>query len=99
MEFIDEILATFLETSVDLVQAIDSAGLTGDADKATYAAHTLKGSLRSIGAEPLAALCQDLEQFASSGDMASFAELASQVPAGFNKLRLDIEAMTRDRAA
>lgn len=99
LEFIGEILSTFLETSVDLVDAIQTAARDGDVDKAVYACHTLKGSLKSIGADPLAALCQDLESVSRSGDMHAFNVLARELPAGFALLRGEIDAVFQDRAA
>jgi HPt (histidine-containing phosphotransfer) domain-containing protein len=97
--FVHEILATFLETSVDLVEAIAVASRDGDAEKAIYAGHTLKGSLRSIGAEPLAALCQDLEVAVRASDWDTFRLLAKQIPVGFERLRAEIETLSRDEAA
>ena len=98
-EFIKEILSTFLESSVDLVDAIESAAREDDVDKALYATHTLKGSLKSIGAERVAALCQSLEVAARARDMASFHAMASEVPVGFDLLRMEICSLLQDEAA
>ena len=98
-EFIHEILATFLETSADLVEALAAAARDDDTEKAIYAGHTLKGSLRSIGAEPLASLCQDLELAVRAGDWDTFRTLAKQIPTGFERLRAEIEALPNDKAA
>ena len=99
LEFVQEILSTFLETSGDLLAGIDDAARKGDATKAVYAAHTLKGSLRSIGAEPLATLCNDLEQTARVGDMAVFASMSKHVAEGFKLLRAEIDAVDLKEAA
>lgn len=99
LEFIHEILSTFLETSVDLVEAIGAASRDGDSEKAIYAGHTLKGSLRSIGAEPLATLCQDLEVAVRANEWDTFRVLAREIPAGFDRLRAEIEVLFNDKAA
>lgn len=98
-EFVHEILSTFLETSVNLIDEIELASRDGDSQRAIYAGHTLKGSLRSIGAEPLAALCQDLEIAVRANDVDTYRALAKEIPIGFDKLRTEIEGLFRDKAA
>src|SRR5947209_4285761 len=82
-EFVQEILSTFLETSGDLVDAITQASKDGDSERAIYAGHTLKGSLRSIGAEPLATVCQNMEVAVRAKDWDTFRALATDIPIGF----------------
>lgn len=92
-EFILELLDTFVETAADLLEGIQAAAADRDTDKAIYAAHTLKGSSRSIGAEPLGNLCQTLEEAARCGDMDSFALMAQNLPETFKLLRREIETV------
>ncbi len=99
VEFIHEILSTFLETSVELVEAIAEASRDGDATRALYAGHTFKGSLRSIGAEPLATLCQDLEVAVRADDWDTYRLLAKGIPVGFESLRSEIECLFQEKAA
>ncbi len=69
-EFVGEIVETFLEQSPALVDALEEAVGDGDRERLRMAAHTLKGSGRSVGAVRLAGLCERLER----GDEA-FADL------------------------
>lgn len=98
-DFIIEILSTFLETSASLLDAMEAAARSGDSQKAVYVTHTLKGSLRSIGADSLASLCNDLEHIARAGDMARFSELSDKVVDGFGFLSSEIEKVNLGKAA
>jgi HPt (histidine-containing phosphotransfer) domain-containing protein len=98
-DFIEEILSTFLETAPDLLAGIEVAANQGDVTKAIYATHTLKGSARSVGAEPIGFLCEQLEQLAKTGDMGGFADLSKQVPEAFDALRAEMNHFLRARAA
>ena len=99
MEFVRDIICTFLETAVDLVNGLLAAGDAGDKDKAIYASHTLKGSARSVGAGPLGDLCEGLEKLARAGDMRGYAELVKSVPETFRLLGGELQAAIQARAA
>jgi HPt (histidine-containing phosphotransfer) domain-containing protein len=98
-DFVCEILATYLETAIELIEAIETAALEGASEKAVYASHTLKGSSRSIGAEPLGLICHELEHHARIGDMLAFSRLASCARPAFEKLERDIQGMFQELAA
>lgn len=99
IEFVHDIISTFMETAIDLVDGLEIAGRNQDAEKAIYAAHTLKGSARSVGAAPLGDLCEELEKFAREDDMQGFSELVGQVPVTFDLLRGELTAYIAPRAA
>ena len=98
-EFVRDILSTFLETAGDLVAALTKAGETSNAEKAIYAAHTLKGSSRSVGAVPLGDLCEALEKLARAGDMDGFREQARVTPDTFALLRQELGVVLSPKAA
>ena len=98
-EFVRDIISTFLETARNLVDAVVDAGANNDADKGVYAAHTLKGSARSVGAAPLGDLCEELEKLARAKDMAAFADLSTRVPEGFALLKNELEVVLTPKAA
>lgn len=60
-EFIHELLNEFWKSSPVLVKQIKDSVASGDEKQTTYAAHTLKGMCRTIGAERLADMCEALE--------------------------------------
>lgn len=90
-EFIQEILTTYVDTACELVESIHRAACDEDSDRALYAAHTLKGSSRSIGAERLAHVCHELEECAKSGDMQGYSSRAPQTAVEFTLLRQAIQ--------
>lgn len=99
MEFVCDILSTFMETAIDLVNGLVTAGDESNTEKAIYASHTLKGSARSIGAAPIGDLCEDLEKLARSGDMQAFRVLVKQVPVSFDELTGELTAFIQPLAA
>ena len=57
----DEIVQTWLRQSAQAVAAMSTAVRERDSCALRAAAHTLKGSSATVGAEALAAACSDLE--------------------------------------
>ncbi len=66
-EFEQEILATFLESAPDLMDALDRALESLDAPAVRHASHTLKGSSRSIGGQPFSKICEIIETNSKQG--------------------------------
>ncbi|HVW01131.1 MAG TPA: response regulator, partial [Planctomycetaceae bacterium] len=62
-----DVLDAFLEEGPQLVAAIDAAMARSDASELRRAAHTLKGSLRTIGAAPLSEQAAKIEAEAKAG--------------------------------
>ncbi|MEA2554290.1 MAG: two-component system, sensor histidine kinase and response regulator [Fimbriimonadaceae bacterium] len=98
-QFLQELLSTYVETATDLIKSIEFAAEEGATEKAIYSTHTLKGSSRSIGAEPMGELCQAMEQAARQGNMPLFIQLSRGIPAMFSKLRGEIDMLLLNRAA
>ena len=61
-----DLLAGFLESAPELVNAIGNAQAAGDAEALREAAHELRTSCRRIGFARLSALCRTLEGAASA---------------------------------
>jgi len=68
-EFIAELLGDFLNITPELIAQIERAIEQGDAHALAHAAHTLKGSARSIGAESFAEYALALEQMGKSAQL------------------------------
>ncbi|MCS7066596.1 MAG: Hpt domain-containing protein [Fimbriimonadales bacterium] len=68
-EFIAELLSEFLNLAPELIGQIEQAIVQGDAHALTHAAHTLKGSARSVGAESFAHHALALEQMGRSAQL------------------------------
>lgn len=68
-ELLDELLTIFAQDAPTRLEAIRRAlAGNGDSTELVREAHTLKGSLKVIGAMPAAKLAQDLEELARSGN-------------------------------
>ncbi len=86
---IKEILLDFVEPARATVGEIDTAFQSRDAAGLGAAAHKLKSSSRSVGAETLADLCAELEKAGKSGDWDS-------IENGHPKLASAIDAVTSE---
>lgn len=61
VEFLDDVLAVFLDESPKMMEAARGAVHDGDARRVERSAHTLKGALMNVAAEPAAELAARLE--------------------------------------
>jgi HPt (histidine-containing phosphotransfer) domain-containing protein len=69
LDFVDEIADTYREDTPVQLATITAAVEAGDASALVAPAHTLKSSSASVGAMRVAALAQELEALARSGDV------------------------------
>jgi two-component system, sensor histidine kinase and response regulator len=98
-EFVSEVLATFVESTPSLITDLQNALFQGNAAGAMHAAHTLKGSSRSIGAEPFALLCQEVEHAARKEDTISCISAARELPNAYQLLLNEIGRAMHQKAA
>lgn len=68
----------------------------GDLKTVEAMAHSLKGSSLNLGAAALAEACSTLEQLADAGDAAGCVERLAEVEREYEKVALEIEAITGD---
>jgi HPt (histidine-containing phosphotransfer) domain-containing protein len=69
------------ETAARLID-LDAAVATGDVEGVTRVAHTLKSSSSALGANPLSALCSDIELGLRAGEERDLAADAASIHAG-----------------
>ena len=69
LEFMRELIESYLETSPGLLARIDAAIEAGDAARLTAEAHGWKGISQSMGLEELASLCRQMEDAGRRGDL------------------------------
>lgn len=79
IEFLCELLDTFVESVPPLLANLVAAVADGDAPKASYYAHTLKGSSKSIGAHQAADSLADMESACRATDQNQMASLIEEV--------------------
>jgi PAS domain S-box-containing protein len=91
-ELVREILMDFVEPARDTVSEIDTAFSARDAAAIGAAAHKLKSSSRSVGAETLADLCANLEKAGKSEAWSEIDELHPRLAASIDAVTKEIEA-------
>jgi len=82
-EFLREIAQIFLEDTPKRITELDQSALTGDVEKFTRAAHSIKGSSANIGATSLRAAAEKLEHQSRVQGIAGAADLVDQVKTEF----------------
>ena len=85
-ETIQEVVADFLEVTPLGIQRLTAAISEGNERRIHYEAHTLKGSCRTIGAESLGALCEEIEQGTCQKDLALAAAYQAGVAREWERL-------------
>ncbi len=97
-EFECELLSTFVEASPALIADFRSALAMDNAHAATHAAHTLKGSSRSIGGNAFAEVCETAEVAARNGDLDTCRSLVVQIETAYQALAQACEMYSREAA-
>jgi PAS domain S-box-containing protein len=92
-ELIKEILMDFVQPARDTAGEIDTAFAARDASAVGAAAHKLKSSSRSVGAEGLADLCADLEKAGKAGDWPSIEDHHPRLASLIEVVAGEIEAL------
>ena len=96
-ELAEIIVARFLESVPQQIEALRHALQAGDAPGVRLTAHSIKGAAGNVGGECVRAVAWDLEQAAQAGDLLAagthLAELATQ----FDRLQAAMQASQTDR--
>jgi HPt (histidine-containing phosphotransfer) domain-containing protein len=82
-ELIDEFLADTPLQLASLRQALGAA----DAEEARRAAHTLKGTSRTFGADALGLLCQEVESSVQAGELGACLARVGDIDAEWSRVR------------
>ena len=87
MDFVDELVDTFLEDAERQIAAMDAALAAGDVESLTRAAHSLKSGSLNVGALELGGLCRTLEELGRSGGTPDAAERVVAITVAFGAAR------------
>lgn len=87
LEFLDELIQTFLADTVDQLSAMGNAAAAGSAEELMRPAHSLKSNAASMGAERLSALCRTLEADARTGTVPDAVARVGEAAAEFELVR------------
>jgi HPt (histidine-containing phosphotransfer) domain-containing protein len=92
MEFVDELVDTFLEDGTTQVAALRAAVSAGDVDALVRPAHSLKTGSLNLGAMHLGGLCRELEEAARSAAVPDAARQVDAIGEAFAEVRRDLLA-------
>jgi HPt (histidine-containing phosphotransfer) domain-containing protein len=92
-EFLAELVETYLSDSPGLFIELRAAIAAGDAASARRAAHTLKSTSASFGANGLAARCREIEAAAAAGDLDGLGEQVDLAEATYGEVASTLEVV------
>ena len=87
MDFVDELVDTFLEDGRTQIEGMRAGLDRGDTERIGRAAHSLKTGCLNIGALDLGAICRSLEEAARAGAVPDAAARIDTIAAGFEEVR------------
>ena len=100
LEFVDDLVDTYLEEGVSLIERMRTAVAAGDGgtDELLRAAHSLKSSSLNVGALALGEQCRSLEAEARGGPVADAGPRVDAIGSGFDDARRELLAERARRA-
>lgn len=90
MDFVDELVDTFLEDGANQLDAMRAAVEQGDIASLTRAAHSLKSGSLNVGALQLGELCRALEEAGRGGAVPDADPQIAAIASGFDDARLSL---------
>lgn len=99
VEFQAELFQEFMGQMPALLSQLGTALESADAATFGRVAHTIKGSARSIGADPLAEEAYKLEQMGKSGDLSCAHEALQKLRESWRALQAYLQEFVRQQAA
>ncbi len=98
-EFEKELLQEFLHTVPHLMEQIHHAIASGDSATLARAAHTLKGSARAVGAQPLAEAALAVEMAAKAQRLEEASQAEHSLAAEWQRVKDYLERIVLQHAA
>ena len=96
MDFLDELVDTFLEDAITQLEAMRLAAQS-DLEGLVRPAHSMKTNSANMGATVLAQMCRDLEADARSGSLDGATERVAASEAEFAAVRTELLALRAAR--
>jgi HPt (histidine-containing phosphotransfer) domain-containing protein len=97
--FLGELVETYLADRPGLFDELRAAVAAHDAAAARRAAHTLKSTSASFGANDLAGRCRQIEQAAAAGDLAGLEEQVTAAQAAYAEVVAALRAAVSGETA
>ena len=86
MDFVREVVATFLREGAAMIEELAAAAGAHDADSVHRIAHTLKSNAQSVGALELASVCRAIEQMGRDRSLDGLGERLEEVRREFGRV-------------
>jgi len=99
MDFVDELVDTFLEDGARQIATMREAATAGDIERLGRAAHSLKSGSLNIGALDLGAACRSLEEAARGGAVPDAEDQITAIADGFAAAHDALLATRAERAS
>jgi CheY-like chemotaxis protein len=96
VEFLQELIESYLETSPRLLAGIDAALENGDADRLAAEAHGWKGINQTMRLEELTSLCRRLEETGRRGNLSQAQAISLSLHAAWQRIRPSLGNSLRD---
>jgi two-component system, sensor histidine kinase and response regulator len=93
LEFLDELVDTFLEDAVAQLEAMRAAVSAADPAALVLPAHSMKTNSANMGAAGLAQLCRELEAQARAGSLDGAVERVIAAEKEFEAVRTELLAL------
>ncbi len=93
-DMLAKIIEIYLQECPKLLETLDEAVASGDADGVRKAAHSLKSSSANLGAINLSALCKELEMGGRDNRLDKAAELLAGIDAEYSAVKAALAAET-----
>lgn len=91
--FLAELIADFYDDTEQQLDTVGEALASGDAESLRRAAHSLKSTSASFGAQRMSLLCRKLEEMGKTGELDGGSELTAQIEAEFQQVRGALDAI------
>ena len=89
---LSEVVATFVEETPRMIADVREAVAGKDPYRVRFAAHSLRGALLTVSAEPAAAVANRLEQLGAQGDLANAEQELSELEAELHRLTEELRS-------
>jgi len=94
VEFVTELVGTFLEEAPGMLAELRSARAAGDGERFRRAAHSLKSNSHTFGAQALGALARELELRGLATDAAQDAAALDALDASYAQVAAALEELS-----
>lgn len=92
-DFLAELIGDFYDDTAQQLETARQALADGDAESLRRAAHSLKSTSASFGAQRMSRLCRQLEEMGKTGQTEGGSQLADQIEAEFRQAQSALDAI------